>query len=102
MDQIPRAPLKANELNAINLIDASVYNAEDEKIGKIAHVYGEGLAVEVIAEVGGTLLIGPKPVSLLVSQLEFTREANGLVHVQINLSGDELGVLLQDTPPERR
>jgi hypothetical protein len=102
MDHISRAPLEANEVNAINLIDAFVYNAEDEKIGKVAHVYGEGLTVEVIADIGGTLLIGPKPVSLTASQLEFTREANGLVHIKICLSEDELGALLQGTSPERR
>lgn len=102
MDQIPRTPLQENELNAINLIDASVYNSEDEKVGKVAHVYGEGLAVEVIADIGGTLLIGPKPVSLKAAQLEFSREANGLIHIKMRLSEDQLGVLVHDTPPERR
>lgn len=102
MDQIPRTPMRENELNAINLTDAPVYDAQDEKIGKVAHVYGDGLAVEVIVDIGGTLLIGPKPVSLTASQLEFTRESNDLVHVQMRLSDNELEALLEDTPPERR
>lgn len=102
MDQNSRTPMQENELNAINLTNASVYNTKDERIGKVAHVYGDGLAVEVIAEIGGTLLIGPKPVSLIAGQLEFTRESNELVHIKIRLSDEELEALLDGTPPERR
>jgi hypothetical protein len=102
MDQTHRTALKANELNPINLIDAFVYNAEDLKIGKVAHVFGEGLAVEVIVDIGGSLLTGPKPVSLPASQLEFSREENGLVHIKICLSEDELALRVRDTPPDRR
>jgi hypothetical protein len=102
MDQTHQTALEANELNPINLIDAFVYNAGDVKIGRVAHVYGEGLAVEVIVEIGGTLLIGPKPVSLVASQLKFSREENGLVHVKICLSEDELELHVRDTPPDRR
>ncbi len=102
MDQTHRTALEANELTPINLIDAFVYNAEDVKIGRVSHVYGEGLAVKVIVEIGGTLLIGPKPVSLVARQLKFSREENGLVHIKVCLSEDELALLVEHIPPERR
>jgi PRC-barrel domain len=102
MDQIYRMPLEAPELNAVNLTGASVYDAKGVKIGEVSHVYGEGLAVEVIVDIGGSLLIGPKPVSLVASQLEFTREENSLVHVRVCLSEVELASRIQDTPPDRR
>jgi hypothetical protein len=102
MDQINRAFLDAGEFNAVNLTDAFVYGAEDTKIGSIAHVYGEGETSEVIVDIGGFLLMGPKPVSLMASQLEFTREENGQVRVKTSLSQSELAALVEYIPSERR
>jgi hypothetical protein len=102
MDHTDHPRLTASELNAVNLIEASVYNDEDAKIGTVAHIYGEGATLEVIVDIGGFLLMGPKPVSLMASQLEFTWQENGQVHVKTSLSKHELEALLEHTPPERR
>lgn len=102
MDQVYITLLESHELNAINLMDVLVYNEDDEKIGSISHVYGDGLDIEMIVDIGGTLLIGPKPVSLKANQVEFGREEGGLIRVILLLSHDELGLLLDDVPPDRR
>jgi hypothetical protein len=102
MDQANKPFLQTSELNAVNLIKASVYNVEDTQIGSVAHVYGEGETLEVIVDIGGFLLTGPKPISLKANQLAFTREENGQVHVKTSLSQDELTALLEHTPAERR
>jgi PRC-barrel domain len=102
MDQANQPMLAASELNAVNLVEAHVYNEGGDKIGTVAHVYGEGTALEVIVDIGGFLLMGPKPVSLMASQLVFTRQENGQVHVKTSLSKPELAALLEHTPPERR
>lgn len=102
MDQKLRTPLAENELNAITLVDAAVYNAHDEKIGKISHVYGEGLAADIVIVIGGTLLPGPKPLSLPASELEFSRDDKALIYVRMTLTDNELEQHLKGTPPERR
>lgn len=72
--------LDAVELNESNLVGAAIYGPFDEKIGTVAHVHGDGLATQVIVDVGGFLGIGSKPVALDVNQLTFMRDADGDVH----------------------
>jgi hypothetical protein len=102
MDQTDHPRLAASELNAVNLIEAPVYNGKNAKIGTVAHVYGEDATLEVIVDIGGFMLIGPKPVSLMASQLEFTWHEDGQVHIETSLSQSELAALLEHIPPERR
>jgi hypothetical protein len=102
MQQKLRPTLHHSELNAVNLIDASVFNSADVKIGKVSHVYGEGPELELVADIGGFLLMGPKPVSFVASKLVITREENGHIHIQTTLSDEELSALLEYTPAEQR
>ena len=80
MDHTMHTELDAVELNESNLVGAAIYGPFDEKIGTVAHVHGDGLATQVIVDVGGFLGIESKPVALDVNQLTFMRDADGDVH----------------------
>lgn len=80
MDHSTHAVLADSELNEINLLNAVVYGAEDEKIGTVSHVHGMGSTAQVIVDVGGFLGIGAKPVALTTNQLTFMRDGLGEVH----------------------
>ena len=69
---------------------ATVYGADDEKVGTVAHVHGAGLNSEIIVDVGGFLGIGAKPVAVPASQLEFMRDESGDVHAVTSWTKDAL------------
>ena len=80
MDHTLHSRLTDSELNEANLLDAVVYGAEDERIGKVSHVHGLGPTTQVIVDVGGFLGIGARPVALTTNQLVFMRDEDGEVH----------------------
>lgn len=80
MDHTLHSRLTDSELNEANLLDAVVYGAEDERIGKVSHVHGLGPTTQVIVDVGGFLGIGARPVALTTNQLVFMRDEDGDVH----------------------
>lgn len=80
MDHTYHKPLAAEEINASNLIDAVIYGPDDETIGTVAHVHGDGSTMQVIVDVGGFLGIGTKSVALDVNKLDFMRDEDGAVH----------------------
>ena len=89
MDHSKHTHLDATELNAANLIDATVYGPGDEKVGTVSHLHGDGAAAQVIVDVGGFLGIGAKPVSLPLNRLDFMRDEAGDVHATTTLTKDE-------------
>ena len=93
MDHSNHIRLTESELNEATLMDATVYGAQDEKIGKVSHVHGMGLSGSVIVDVGGFLGLGAKPVSLKTSQLDFMRDEHGDVHATTSWSKDEVKAL---------
>jgi hypothetical protein len=80
MDHTHHVRLTETELTEGNLVDATVYGAGDEKIGKISHVHKTSMGGDVIVDVGGFLGMGKKPVSLSMSKLDFMRDEKGHVH----------------------
>jgi hypothetical protein len=97
MDHTLHTPLDAFELNEANLLDATIYGPGDEKIGTVSHVHGTGADTQVIVDVGGFLGIGAKPVALPTNQLQFMRDADGVVHAVSNWTKDEVKAM-----PEHR
>jgi PRC-barrel domain len=93
MDHTNHVRLMDNEFTQANLMDASVYGIDDEKIGKIAHVHGMGSAASVIVDVGGFLGMGAKPVSLMTSQLDIMRDEHGHVHATTTMTKDQVKAL---------
>lgn len=90
MDHTQHEPLGAAELNESNLIDAVIYDPQDDEIGTVAHVHGMGQAVQVIVDVGGFLGIGSKSVALDAAQLNFMRDEDGTVHAVSSLTKEQV------------
>ncbi len=87
MDHTNHIRLTQAELTPAILEGATIYGADDHKIGKIDHVHGNNSAV---IDVGGFLGIGAKPVAVPLSDLQFMRDENGDVHAVTGWTKDQL------------
>ncbi|TPK66550.1 PRC-barrel domain containing protein [Mesorhizobium sp. B2-4-19] len=90
MDHANHARLTSTELTPDILADATIYDADDNKVGTVSHVHGSGAASQVVIDVGGFLGIGAKPVAVPASQLDFMRDEDGDVHAVTNWTKDQL------------
>jgi hypothetical protein len=90
MDHSAHTPLTSTELTPDMLEGATIYDAEDHKVGTVSHVHGMGAASQIIVDVGGFLGIGAKPVSVPVSELDFMRDEDGEVHAVTTWTKDAL------------
>ena len=80
LDQARQIRLMAHELVPEILVGATIYGADNQEIGKVSHMHGNGPGAQVIVEVGGFLGMGAKPVSVGMASLDFMRDDNGHVH----------------------
>ena len=90
MDHSKHTRLATAELTPSNLEGATIYDAEDHKIGSVSHLHGSGAATQVVVDVGGFLGMGAKPVAVPLQQLEFMRDDSGHVHAVTNWTKDQL------------
>ena len=90
MDHSNHVRLAASDLTAATLEGATIYGADDHKVGKVDHVHGTGASGAAIIDVGGFLGIGAKPVSVPLSDLQFMRDENGDVHAVTAWTKDQL------------
>ena len=97
MDHSQHVRLAADQLNAANLEGATVYGADDHKVGKIDHVHGSGAGATVVIDVGGFLGIGAKPVAVSIADLDVMRDEDGDVHAITSWTKDQL----KDMPEHR-
>jgi hypothetical protein len=93
MDHATHTRLVDSELNEAHLMGATVYGADNETIGTVAHVHGLGAATQVIVDVGGFLGLGAKPVALTTDQLDFMRDEDGKVHATTLWTKEQLKAL---------
>jgi hypothetical protein len=84
MDHSQHTRLAASELTPSILEGASIYDAEDHKVGTVSHIHGSGPASQIVVDVGGFLGIGAKPVAVAASDLDFMRDEHGDVHATTN------------------
>ncbi|KQV82145.1 PRC-barrel domain-containing protein [Rhizobium sp. Root1220] len=94
MDHTNHVRLTTTELTPANLEGATVYGADDDKVGSVDHVHGTS---SVVIDVGGFLGIGAKPVAVSFSDLEWMRDEDGDVHGVTNWTKDQLKAM-----PEHR
>jgi len=80
MDHSNHIRLTSAELTADTLTDATIYGADDHKVGTVSHIHGAGTGARVVIDVGGFLGIGAKPVAVPVTDLDFMRDEGGNVH----------------------
>lgn len=97
MDHSHHIRLEPAELTPAILEGARIYDSEDHEVGTISHVHGMGMSSEIVADVGGFLGLGAKPVALTAAQFDFMRDEHGDVHAVTGLSKDQLKAL-----PEHR
>ena len=90
MDHSQHTPLASTELIPSVLEGATIYDAEDHKVGTVAHVNGSGPTSEIIVDVGGFLGMGAKPVSVPAADLDFMRDEKGGVHAVTDWTKDSL------------
>lgn len=97
MDHTHHERLSSAELIPSTLEGATIYGANDEKVGTVDHLHGSGMETTAVVDVGGFLGIGAKPVALPLHELEFMRDESGEVHATTSWTKDELKQL-----PEHR
>ena len=90
MDHSNHVHLNEAELTQSVLKGATIYDAEDHKVGTVSHVHGMGSAGRVVVDVGGFLGIGAKPVAVLAGDLDFMRDADGGIHAVTGWTKDQL------------
>jgi len=90
MDHSKHIRLASSELTADTLKGATIYGADDHKIGTVSHTHGRGTASLVVVDVGGFLGIGAKPVAVRIGDLDFMRDEDGNVHAVTGWTKDQL------------
>lgn len=90
MDHSNHRRLTDSELNQGTLSGATIYGPDDEKIGTISELHGQGPSAGVVIDVGGFLGIGAKPVLIPLSQLDMMRDEDGTVHGVSRYTKDQL------------
>lgn len=97
MDHSGHTALTREELTEDILTGAPIYGVDDEKVGTISHIHGNGAITDVVVDVGGFLGIGARPVLLSVDQLNLMRDEDGNVHGVTSWTKDQL----RDLPEHR-
>ena len=90
MDHTNHVRLATTELTPAVLEGATIYDADDHKLGTLDHIYGSGVSGTAVIDVGGFLGIGAKPVGVALTDLQFMRDEDGDVHAVTNWTKDQL------------
>ncbi|MGD9739104.1 MAG: PRC-barrel domain containing protein [Bauldia sp.] len=99
MDHSKHVRLTPAEIVPAIIDGATVYGADDHKVGSIAHMHGSGPGGEIVIDVGGFLGIGTKRVGVMASQLDFMRDEDGDVHAVTNWTKEELKAMPEHEEP---
>lgn len=90
MDHSKHVRLSDIEVTEHNLKGATVYGANNEKVGTVAHMHGVGRSAQVVIDVGGFLGFGAKSVAVSASELDIMRDESGTVHAVTTWTKDQL------------
>lgn len=93
MDHSTHTRLDRTELTEANLVGATIYGAEDEKLGTISHLHLSGAFPQAVVDVGGFLGIGSKPVLVSLNELNMMRDHTGSIHGMTSWTKDQLQTL---------
>jgi hypothetical protein len=86
MDHTNHIRLATSELTPAVLEGATIYGADDHKVGKLDHIHGAGTGSTAVIDVGVPL-----------TDLEFMRDEDGDVHAVTTWTKDQLKAM-----PEHR
>lgn len=90
MDHSKHIRLESSEMVPSVIEGATIYGADDHKVGTVSHMHGNGAQSQIIVDVGGFLGIGAKPVAVNVGELDFMRDEDGEVHAMTSWTKDQL------------
>ena len=90
MDHSKHVRLSPTELTTETLDGATIYGADDHKVGHVSHVHGVGPSSQIIVDVGGFLGLGAKPVAVGAGDLDFMRDEDGDVHAVTTWTKEQL------------
>jgi hypothetical protein len=90
MDHSSHVRLTPAELTPSTLEGATIYHANDHKVGTVSHLHGSGAAIQIVVDVGGFLGMGAKPIALPLQHLEFMRDETGHVHAVTSFTKEQL------------
>jgi hypothetical protein len=90
MDHSKHIRLADSELTPSVIEGATIYGADDHKVGLVSHMHGTGIGSQVIIDVGGFLGIGAKRVAVPAIELDFMRDEDGEVHAVTSWTKDQL------------
>ena len=90
MDHTNHVRLSTAELTPAALAGATIYGADDHKVGTLDHIHGASTGGTAVIDVGGFLGIGAKPVGVPLIDLEFMRDEDGDVHAVTTWTKDQL------------
>lgn len=90
MDHSSHVRLTQDELRPDVITGATIYDADDNKIGSVSHMHGTGRSGHVVVDVGGFLGIGAKPVAVAADEFDFMRDEDGDVHAVTTWTKDHL------------
>jgi sporulation protein YlmC with PRC-barrel domain len=96
-DEQNMAAVDAATLSANELINATVYSANNENVGEVGDVIltQDGKIDSVVLDVGGFLGLGEKPVAIAFDAIDFRRDGNGTLFAYTRFTRDQL-----DNAPE--
>lgn len=97
MDHSKHVRLTTNELTPDILKGATIYGADDHKVGTVSHLHGTANSALVVIDVGGFLGIGAKPVAVPIGNLDFMRDESDDVHAVTSWTKDQLEALPEHT-----
>ncbi|MCC6735226.1 MAG: PRC-barrel domain-containing protein [Bauldia sp.] len=97
MDHSKHVRLARSELRPDVIEGATIYDAEDHRIGSVSHMHGTGPSGRIVVDVGGFLGIGAKPVAVPATELDFMRDEDGGIHAVTSWTRDALKAM-----PEHR
>lgn len=90
MDHSTHTRLSPAELTESSLVGATIYGADDEKVGTISHLHQSGAVPQAVVDVGGFLGIGSKPVLVSLNELNMMRDHTGSIHGLTSWTKDQL------------
>jgi len=90
MDHSHHTRLTSTEMIPSVLEGATIYDAQDHKVGTVSHIHGSGAASQVVVDVGGFLGLGAKPVAVPAADLDFMRDEHGDIHAVTDWTKDSL------------
>ena len=90
MNHANHVKLAPTELTPAILEGATIYGADDHKVGKLDHIHGAGTSGRAVIDVGGFLGIGAKSVAVPLVDLQFMRDEDGDVHALTTWTKDQL------------